>query len=130
MNKELIKRILSSIVLIPLALFFIIKGSILFVFFISICFLIIAYEWHTMSKKNYYYFHGLIFFAWVDLVMQHGYLMLLICLLGTYFADAFTLQVFWLGETKLQFIFYYFAEPSLQAVRAETMVDGLPRAYR
>ena len=61
MNKELIKRILSSIVLIPLALFFIIKGSILFVFFISICFLIIAYEWHTMSKKNYYYFHGLIF---------------------------------------------------------------------
>ena len=61
MNKELIKRILSSIVLIPLALFFIIKGSILFVFFISICFLIIAYEWHMMSKKNYYYFHGLIF---------------------------------------------------------------------
>ena len=61
MNKELIKRILSSIVLIPLALFFIIKGSILFVFFISICFFIIAYEWHTMSKKNYYYFYGLIF---------------------------------------------------------------------
>tara|TARA_B100001540_G_C15593995_1_gene545393 strand:+ start:36 stop:665 length:630 start_codon:yes stop_codon:yes gene_type:complete len=61
MNKELIKRILSSIVLIPLSLFFIIKGSILFIFFIFICFLIIAYEWHMMSKKNYYYLHGFIF---------------------------------------------------------------------
>tara|TARA_B100001093_G_scaffold188780_1_gene181357 strand:- start:30 stop:653 length:624 start_codon:yes stop_codon:yes gene_type:complete len=61
MNKELIKRILSSIVLIPLALFFIIKGSILFIFFISICFLIIAYEWHMMSKNKSYYLYGLIF---------------------------------------------------------------------
>ena len=61
MNRELIKRILSSIVLIPLALFFIVKGSILFIFFISVCFLIIAYEWHTMSKKKNYYIIGLIF---------------------------------------------------------------------
>ena len=61
MDKELIKRILSSVVLIPLALFFIIKGSILFVFFISICFLIIAFEWHLMSKKRPYYFYGFIF---------------------------------------------------------------------
>ena len=61
MDKELIKRILSSIVLIPLALFFIIKGSILFVSFILICFLIIAYEWHLMSKNKPYYFYGFIF---------------------------------------------------------------------
>ena len=61
MNKELIKRILSTIILIPISLFFIIKGSILFIFFISICFLIIAYEWHMMSKKNYYHFYGFIF---------------------------------------------------------------------
>ena len=61
MNKELIKRILSSIILIPLSLFFIIKGSILFILFISFCFLIIAYEWHMMSKKNHFYFYGFIF---------------------------------------------------------------------
>ncbi len=61
MNKELIKRILSSVVLIPLSLFFIIKGSISFIFFISICFLIAAYEWHMMSKKNFFYFYGFIF---------------------------------------------------------------------
>ena len=47
-----------------------------------------------------------------------------------YFADVFALQDFWLGERKLQFMFFYFSEPSLQAVRAETMVDGVPLAYR
>ena len=52
MNQELIKRILSSIILIPIALFFIIKGSFLFIFFIGICFGIIVYEWHMMRKKK------------------------------------------------------------------------------
>ncbi len=61
MKLEFIKRILSSIILIPLALFFIIKGSFLFNFFIIICFLITSYEWHLMSKKKPYYYLGLIF---------------------------------------------------------------------
>ena len=61
MNRELIKRILSSIVLIPVALFFIIKGSFLFIFFISTCFCIISYEWHMMRKKKSYYFLGFLF---------------------------------------------------------------------
>ena len=61
MNQELIKRILSSIVLIPVALFFVIKGSFLFIFFISTCFCIILYEWHMMRKKKSYYFLGFLF---------------------------------------------------------------------
>ena len=61
MENELSKRILSSIALIPIALFFIIKGSFLFIFFISVCFCIIGYEWHMMSKKKTYYFYGLFF---------------------------------------------------------------------
>ena len=61
MKKEIIKRILSSIILIPIALFFIVKGSFLFNFFIIICFLISVYEWHMMSNKKSYYFLGLIF---------------------------------------------------------------------
>ncbi len=61
MNQELIKRILSSIVLIPLALFFIIKGSFLFIFFISLCFCTIAYEWHMMRKKKSFYLLGFLF---------------------------------------------------------------------
>ena len=61
MNDELIKRILSSIVLIPVSLFFIIKGSFLFLFFISICLLITSYEWHMMTKNKSYNIYGFIF---------------------------------------------------------------------
>ena len=61
MKKELQKRILSSIVLIPLALFFIIKGTFLFNFFILICFLVTSYEWHKMTSKKPYYLIGLLF---------------------------------------------------------------------
>jgi len=52
MIKELEKRLLSSIILIPISLFFIIKGSVFFVFFLSILFLATSYEWIKMSKKN------------------------------------------------------------------------------
>ena len=58
---EIIKRILSSIILIPTVLFFIIKGSFLFNFFIFICFLITTYEWLKLSKNNFHKFFGIIF---------------------------------------------------------------------
>ena len=61
MKPEIIKRILSSFVLIPIALFFIIKGSFFFTFFIGTCFLITLYEWHMMSKKKNYNIFGFIF---------------------------------------------------------------------
>ena len=61
MKKELFKRILSSIILIPFALFFIIKGSFLFNFFIFICLLITAYEWHMMTRKKNYNIFGFLF---------------------------------------------------------------------
>ena len=52
MNNEIFKRILSSLILIPLTFFFIIKGSYLFIFFLLICLIITIYEWHMMSKKK------------------------------------------------------------------------------
>ena len=61
MKKEFIKRLLSSIILIPIAFFFIIKGSFFFTFFIATCFLITLYEWHMMSKKKTYNIFGFIF---------------------------------------------------------------------
>ncbi len=61
MKPEIIKRILSSFVLIPIALFFIIKGSFFFTFFIGTCFIITLYEWHMMSKKKKYNIFGFIF---------------------------------------------------------------------
>jgi len=52
MIKEFEKRILSSIILAPISIFFIIKGSIFFIFFLSILFFATSYEWVKMSKKN------------------------------------------------------------------------------
>ena len=60
-KEEIIKRILSSIILLPIVLFFIIKGSFLFNFFIFICFLITTYEWLKLSKNNLLKFFGTIF---------------------------------------------------------------------
>mgnify|MGYP001314371211 CR=1 FL=1 len=61
MNKELFKRILSSLILLPIVLFFIIKGAILFNFFILVLLLISLYEWHYLSLKKVYYLPGFIF---------------------------------------------------------------------
>ena len=61
MSKELIKRILSSIILLPLVLYLIISGSFYLIFFIIICFLIASYEWHKMTKKKNYKILGFIF---------------------------------------------------------------------
>ena len=61
MENEALRRILSSVIIIPIALFFIIKGSIFFIFFISLCFLIASYEWYMMSKKKSYNIPGHIF---------------------------------------------------------------------
>ena len=40
MLKEFEKRLLSSLILIPIAVFFIIQGSVFFIFFLSLFFLI------------------------------------------------------------------------------------------
>ena len=62
MKNEIYKRLLSSILLIPLALFFIIKGSFFLIFFLIICFFITAYEWHMMTKKIKFSLIGYIVF--------------------------------------------------------------------
>ena len=52
MKKELEKRILSSLILIPISIFFIIKGSFLFLFFLGLLFIITTLEWIKMSEKK------------------------------------------------------------------------------
>ena len=62
MDIELQKRILSSIIIIPISLFFIVQGSIYLAFFLSIVFLLTCYEWIKMCKKLYLLqFLGIIF---------------------------------------------------------------------
>ena len=64
MLKEVEKRILSSIILIPIAIFFIIKGSVFFIFFLTILYLVTTYEWFKMSKNFFLLqFAGIIFLS-------------------------------------------------------------------
>ena len=90
-NQELTKRILSSLILIPLAIFIIIEGSFIFNFFILICFLITSYEWHKMSRNKSYYLFGIFFLLLsfysayeirTNMVGDYGYfiIILLICI--------------------------------------------------
>ena len=61
MSQELIKRILSSIILLPLTFFIIIEGSFIFIIFTTICFFISIFEWNNMSKEKKYNKIGFIF---------------------------------------------------------------------
>tara|TARA_Y200000002_G_scaffold370735_1_gene366585 strand:- start:62 stop:691 length:630 start_codon:yes stop_codon:yes gene_type:complete len=61
MLKEFEKRILSSLILIPVAIFFIFKGTFFFNFFLIICLSVTLYEWQMMSKKKPYNIFGHIF---------------------------------------------------------------------
>ena len=58
---NLVKRILSSIVLIPLAFYCIFYGSYMLIFFLLICFAITCYEWNIMTKNKPYKTYGFIF---------------------------------------------------------------------
>ena len=60
-NKELQKRILSSVILLPLAFYFIFAGSFYLIFFTIICFLISIFEWNKMVKKIEIKFIGTLF---------------------------------------------------------------------
>ena len=58
---DLIKRILSSIILLPLVLYFIFMGSFYLIFLVVICFFVASYEWHKMVKNKMYRILGYIF---------------------------------------------------------------------
>jgi len=80
------KRILSSIILLPLVLFFLLSGSLYLNFFTIICFLVATYEWHKITKQKNIKILGLIFliFSFYTFnVIGNGYfwpMVLLICI--------------------------------------------------
>ena len=61
MNTELSKRILSSIILIPLVFYFLLNESFLSIFFIILLFFISCYEWYKIIRNKSYEFLGFIF---------------------------------------------------------------------
>ena len=60
-NKEFLNRFISSIILIPLIIFLIIEGGIIFNIFILICFFLTLFEWNHMSKKYNHHIPGIFF---------------------------------------------------------------------
>ena len=78
------KRILSAIILIPLALYFITQGSFMLMFFTTICFLVACYEWHVMTKKKSYKIYGFpflfcSFFTFYELDLPIVFFVILVC---------------------------------------------------
>ena len=61
MSKELVLRILSSLILFPLLIFIIVNGSFYFFLFIIICFFISVYEWQRMKVNNFIKILGIFF---------------------------------------------------------------------
>ena len=61
MKDEIFKRVLSSIILFPVVISIIIYGSILLNLLLIICFCLVLYEWHILSKTKKYYFLGIFF---------------------------------------------------------------------
>ena len=85
-NKELQKRLLSSIILFPIAYYFILSGSFYLMFLTTICFFVSLYEWNKMVKKIKFKFFGsffLIFSFYTFYEISNGYLwifVLLVCI--------------------------------------------------
>lgn len=61
MSNELIKRFLSSLVLLPTIIIIVMKGGIFFNLFLILCFFLTIFEWHNMSKKFNHYIPGIFF---------------------------------------------------------------------
>ena len=61
MNRELVKRILSSIILLPVVFYCLLAGSLFSISLIIISFIIACYEWNRMNKNKSNKILGFIF---------------------------------------------------------------------
>ena len=91
MENELKKRILSSIILIPIVFLLIIKGSFFFLLLLLTGIIISSYEWHFLAKNKSYYFLGFIYlffsFYQIRFIEDNSYDSFLIILLICIFTD-------------------------------------------
>ena len=67
-HKELQKRILSSIILIPISIFFIFQEELFFALFLILFFLVTSYEWVKMNKVDFLKIVGVcyLFFSFIS----------------------------------------------------------------
>ena len=72
MNKELFRRILSSIILLPIVFYCLLAGSFFLIFLIIMCLVVAFHEWNTINKNKFNKIFGFIyllfaFFTFYDL---------------------------------------------------------------
>ena len=87
MSNEFIKRVLSSMVIIPLAFFIITQGSLILYTFIIILLGVSSYEWQLMTKNKSYKNYGFLFlffsfYAFYELSNElfHIFFIIIICI--------------------------------------------------
>jgi len=87
MSNEFIKRVLSSMVIIPLAFFIITQGSLILYTFIIILLGVSSYEWQLMTKNKSYKNYGFLFlffsfYAFYQLSNElfHIFFIIIICI--------------------------------------------------
>ena len=68
MGSEFIKRIVSSLILLPVSIYIIIYGNIIFKLFLVICLIISLYEWNLMKKNKLINISGLFFLLFTFLL--------------------------------------------------------------
>ena len=61
MSNEFIKRIISSLILLPLLLIITYLGSYYFIGMIFIFFIIVLIEWYNLEKRKIYFLLGVLF---------------------------------------------------------------------
>ena len=72
MSKELFKRIISSIVLLPIALLTIVEGSVYFIAVILLCLFVSIYEWLKMKILNFLKLLELFFTFFIYTIYKFG----------------------------------------------------------
>ncbi len=68
MNSEFIKRIFSSLILLPVSIYIIIYDNMIFKLFLVICLIISIYEWNLMKKNKLLNISGLFFLLFAFLL--------------------------------------------------------------
>ena len=58
---ELVKRVISSVIIIPIVILLVYLGSYYFILFLFLCFTIATYEWTKIAKLKNYLIPGFIF---------------------------------------------------------------------
>jgi phosphatidate cytidylyltransferase len=91
MKTELIKRIITSIILTGLSIFFLLNGSTLFLYFLSLILFLSIREWYYLSSNSILFFFGTVYlilsFILAYILKIDNLLFLLFVILISVFSD-------------------------------------------